>query len=136
MAQFKNGLSLGFSSKYITGPDIGFVETDKVSNMNVIGLGYHSELLPYIKIPTFTADLDVIFIDGETKIRIGAESYVLNDKLAIRLGGREEAFNIGFGYEFTFTNESTLIIDYALELPLEVQESYGSHFIAVSFRFN
>jgi len=136
LAQFTNGISVGFSSKYITSPDIGFVEEDKVSNVNVIGLGYYTDEIPYIKIPTFTADIDVMFIDGETKIRLGAESYVLDNKLAIRLGGREEALNVGFGYEFSFINESKLIIDYALEIPLEVEESYGSHFIALSFRFN
>ncbi len=136
MAQFTNGLRLGFSSKYLTGPDIGYVEEDKVSNMNVIGIGYYSDLLPYLKIPTFTADMDIIFIDGETKLRLGVESYVLDDKLGIRLGGRSEAFDIGFGYEFSFANESTLVIDYAFELPFEIEESYGSHFIAISFRFN
>ena len=136
MAQFTNGLRLGFSSKYLTGPDIGYVEEDKVSNMNVIGIGYYSDLLPYVKIPTFTADMDIIFIDGETKLRLGVESYVLDDKLGIRLGGRSEAFDIGFGYEFSFANESTLVIDYAFELPFEIEESYGSHFIAISFRFN
>ena len=80
--------------------------------------------------------MDLVFRDNETCLRVGVESYVLDEKLAIRLGGREEAFDIGFGYEFSFANESTLIIDYALELPMQVEESYGSHFIAVSFRFN
>ena len=136
LATFENGLRLGFSSKYLLPADIGYVEEDNVSNMNVLGIGYFSELLPFVKIPTFTADLDIIFIDGETKFRLGLESYVLDNKLAIRLGGREEAFNIGFGYEFSFLNDSTLVIDYALELPFEVEESYGSHFIALSFRFN
>lgn len=136
LAQFTNGISVGFSSKYLTSPDIGFVEEDKVSNVNVIGLGYYTDEIPYLKIPTFTADIDVMFIDGETKIRLGVESYVLDNKLGIRLGGREEALNVGFGYEFSFINESKLIIDYALEIPLEVEESYGSHFIALSFRFN
>ena len=135
LATFENGLRVGFSSKYLLPADIGYVEKDNVSNMNVLGIGYFSELLPFVKIPTFTADLDIIFVDGETKFRLGVESYVLDDKLAIRLGGREEAFDIGFGYEFTFLNDSTLIIDYALELPFEVEESYGSHFISLSFRF-
>ena len=136
MAQFTNGISVGFSSKYLTSPDIGYVEKDEVSNVNVIGLGYYTDELPYVKIPIFTADIDVMFIDGETKVRLGVESYILEGSLALRLGGREEAVNIGFGYEFLFVNESKLIIDYALEIPLEVEESYGSHFIAVSFRFN
>ena len=135
LATFENGLRLGFSSKYLTSPDIGYEEKDSVSNMNVLGIGYFSELLPYVNIPTFTADLDLIFIDGETKFRIGLESYILDDKLGIRLGGREEAFDIGFGYEFTFLNDSTLAIDYAFELTFEIEESYGSHFLSLSFRF-
>ena len=136
LATFENGLRLGLSSKYLTAPDMGYEETDSVSNMTVLGIGYFSELLPYVNIPTFTADLDLMLIDDELKFRVGLESYILDDKLGIRIGGREEAFDIGFGYEFTFLNDSTLVIDYAFELPFEIEESYGSHFIAVSFRFD
>ncbi len=135
LAMFANGIGVGFSSKYLVPADIGFMEKDEVKNTNVVGLSYYSDELPYIKIPYFTIALDVMFRDGETFIRAGAESYVLDRTLAIRLGGREEAFNIGFGYEFAFANETKLIVDYALELPLEVEESYGSHFISLSFRF-
>jgi len=136
LAKFANGIGVGYSSKYLIPADIGYEEKDEVKNVNVLGVSYYSNELPYVKIPCFTAALDLVFRDDETSLRVGVESYVLDEKLAIRLGGREEAFDIGFGYEFTFTNESTLVIDYALELPMQVEESYGSHFIAVSFRFN
>ena len=135
LAMFSNGIGIGYSSKYLVPADIGFEEKDEVKNVNVIGLSYYNEQLPYIKIPYFTVAMDIIFRDDESTIRAGMESYVVDGKLAIRLGGRQEAFDIGFGYEFGFANETTLIIDYALELPFEVEESYGSHFIAVSFRF-
>jgi len=135
LAMFANGIGVGFSSKYIVPADIGFMEKDEVKNTNVLGLSYYSDELPLIKIPYFTVALDVIFRDSETFIRAGVESYVLDKRLAIRLGGREEAFNIGFGYEFAFANETKLVVDYALEIPFEVEESYGSHFIALSFKF-
>ena len=135
LAMFSNGIGVGYSSKYIVPADIGFMEKDEVKNINVVGLSYYSDELPYIKIPYFTIALDVIFRDNENFIRAGVESYVLDRKLAIRLGGREEAFNIGFGYEFAFANETKLVIDYALELPMQVEESYGSHFFALSFKF-
>ncbi len=135
LAMFSNGIGVGFSSKYIVPADIGFMEKDEVKNTNVLGLSYYSDELPLVKIPYFTVALDVMFRDGETFIRAGAESYVLDRRLAIRLGGREEAFNIGFGYEFAFANETKLVVDYALELPFEVEESYGSHFVALSFKF-
>ena len=135
LAMFANGIGLGFSSKYIVPADIGFMEKDEVKNINVLGLSYYSDELPYIKIPFFTIALDVMFRDDETFIKAGVESYVLDRKLAIRLGGREEAFDIGFGYEFAFANETKLTIDYAFELPLEVEDSYGSHFFSLSFKF-
>ena len=135
LAMFSNGIGIGYSSKYLVPADIGYMEKDEVKNVNVIGLSYYNEELPYIKIPCFTIAMDVIFRDNENLIRFGAESYVLNKKLAIRLGGREEALNMGFGYEFAFANETKLVIDYALEFPLQIKESYGSHFISLSFKF-
>ena len=135
LAMFTNGIGVGFSSKNLYPADIGYMEKDEVKNINVLGLSYYNDELPYVKIPYFTIALDVIFRDGENSIRAGVESYVLDKKLAIRLGGREEAFNIGFGYEFAFANETKLVIDYALELPMQVEESYGSHFFALSFKF-
>lgn len=135
LAMFSNGIGVGYSNKYLIPADIGYLEKDEVKNVNVVGLSYYNEQLPYLKIPYFTVALDIIFRDNESFIRAGVESYVIDGKLAIRLGGREEAFNIGFGYEFAFANETKLLIDYALELPMQVQESYGSHFFALSFKF-
>lgn len=135
MAKFSNGISVGYSSKYIMPVDIGFEEEDIVSNVNVIGLSYYNDLLPMVNIPYFTVAMDILFRNDETSIRVGLESYVIDGKLALRAGGREEAFDIGFGYEFSFANNTKLIVDYALELPLQVEETMGSHFIGVSFRF-
>jgi hypothetical protein len=135
LALFSNGIGIGYSSKYLLPADIGYEEKDEVKNVNVLGLSYYNEVLPYLKIPYFTIAMDIIFRDNETSIRAGIESYVLDGKLALRLGGREEAFDIGFGYEFAFANETKLLIDYALELPFEIEESYGSHFISLSFKF-
>lgn len=135
LAQFSNGLSVGFSSKYLVPADIGYESKDEVANVNVVGLAYYNDMLPALKIPYFTAALDVLFRDNETTVRVGLESYVIEGKLAVRLGGREEAFNIGFGYEMSFVNDTKLIIDYALDLPLQVTDSMGSHFISLSFRF-
>ncbi|MFA7073928.1 MAG: hypothetical protein WC234_01925 [Endomicrobiaceae bacterium] len=136
LAQFNNGISLGYSNKYITSPDIGFVYEDKVSNVNVIGISYYNDMVPVLRIPYFTIATDILMRDGETSVRVGLETYVIEGKLAIRAGGREEAFDLGFGYEFVFGNNTKLIIDYALELPMEVEETMGSHFVGLSFRFD
>ena len=135
LAWFSNGIGIGYSNKYLVPADIGYLEKDEVKNVNVIGLSYYSEELPYIKIPYFTIAADVMFRDDETTIRAGLESWVFNKKLAIRIGGREEAYDVGFGYEFNFFILSKLAINYAFEMPLKVEESYGSHFFSLSFKF-
>ncbi len=135
MAIFSNGIGIGYSSKYLLPADIGYMEKDEVKNVNVLGLSYYNDMLPYVKIPYFTVAADIIFRDNETTLKLGAESYLLNRKLAVRLGGREEAFDFGFGYTFEFANNTELTADYAFEMPLEIEESYGSHFISISFKF-
>lgn len=134
LARFPYGISFGFSSKYMTRPDIGFFYEDKVPSMNVIGLGYYSEELPIIKIPKFTLAADYQIRSGDNDLfKIGAESRVVNGSLALRLGGWREQINFGAGYALKF-GESILMIDYAFGLPIDVQETTGSHFVSLTFR--
>lgn len=134
LVQLANGISVGYSNRYLTSPDIGYVSEDKVTNTSVVGLAYYAEELPLLRIPCFTIAADVVFRAGDTSLKLGAESWLFEEKLALRLGGRQEAFDIGLGYRFDFNNGMALIVDYALELPLEVKESYGSHFVGLSLR--
>ena len=135
LAKFPYGISLGFSSKYMTRPDIGFFSEDKIPAMNVIGAAYYSEKLPIIKIPKFTIAADYEIRSGDEDLfKIGAESKVINGNLALRAGGWQEQINFGAGYELKF-GEARLKIDYAFGLPLEVQETTGSHFLSLSFKF-
>lgn len=136
LAQFTNGISVGCSSKYITTPDVGFVSEYNVYNTNVLGVSYFSEMIPYLKIPFFTVAADAVFRNSETSLRFGFESYVVEGKLAVRAGAREEAYSFGFGFEHEFQNGTIIVFDYALEIPTQVQETLGSHFVGVSFRFS
>ncbi|MCL2145543.1 MAG: type IX secretion system membrane protein PorP/SprF [Endomicrobia bacterium] len=134
LAHLPYGISAGFSSKYMTRPDVGFFSEDKVPAMNVIGLAYYSEKLPVIKIPKFTLAADYeIRSNDEDMLKIGAESKVINGSLSLRLGGWREQINFGAGYEVKL-GEWGLMIDYAFGLPLEIQESTGSHFLSLTFR--
>ena len=134
LAMFPYGISAGFSSKYMTRPDVGFFSEDRVPAMNVIGVAYYSEELPIVKIPKFTLAADYEIRSGDKDLlKIGAESRVIKGALSLRLGGWREQINFGTGYEIKF-GESALMIDYAFGLPLEVQESTGSHFLSLTFR--
>jgi hypothetical protein len=136
LARFAYGISVGFSSKYMTRPEVGFKGEDKVPAMNVIGAAYYSEELPIIKIPKFTIAADYQMRSGdENLLRIGAESRVIDGSLALRLGGWREQINFGAGYGLKFWEDSVLTVDYAFGLPIDVQETTGSHFVSLTFRF-
>ncbi|MCL1972029.1 MAG: hypothetical protein FWG57_04430, partial [Endomicrobia bacterium] len=101
----------------------------------VIGAAYYREELPIVRIPKFTVAADYEMRSGdEDLLKIGMESKVIEGTLALRIGGWKEQINFGTGYEIKF-GEYALIIDYAFGLPLEVQESTGSHFLSLIFRF-
>ena len=71
---------------------------------------------------------DAVFRNSETSLRFGFESYVVEGKLAVRAGGREEAYSFGFGFEHEFQNGTIIVFDYALEIPTQVQETLVYHF--------
>jgi hypothetical protein len=137
LAIFPYGISLGFSSKYMTRPDVGFgydPNGDKIPAMNVIGAAYYNENVPLIKIPKFTLAMDYEIRSGEDDMfKIGAESKVIDGSLALRVGGWREQINFGAGYEIKFAG-TRLVLDYAFGLPIDVQETTGSHFLSLTLR--
>ncbi|MDR2192529.1 MAG: hypothetical protein LBO62_06600 [Endomicrobium sp.] len=134
LLRFKYGISIAYSGRYLTKPDLGYWEADPVKQTNVLGVSYYSKELAFLKIPEFTAALDVEMRGSERLIMIGAESKILNDKFAIRAGGWESQINFGLGYVFEI-GDGKLFVDYAFGMPLEIIESTGSHFLSLTFRF-
>jgi len=145
LIKLKNGISAGYSGKYLTSPDVRFFkETSEKENVqihHVIGLAYFNELLPLLRLPNFTIAGDfeirehdnVIMLGAETKIKI-SESF-----LSFRAGGWQEQLTFGVGYSIPFgsteADRSYLTVDYAFILPLEIQNTIGSHFFGLSYRF-
>lgn len=137
MAYHENGISVGFASRNLLPADLGFVNEDTVTVENAFGVSWYQETLPYLHLPYFTIACDLVFRESEFTPRIGAETWLIDGSLALRAGGREEELNFGFGYEFTFSNLSSIALDYALGFPLGgIEGSYGSHFVALSFKFD
>ncbi|MCL2145256.1 MAG: hypothetical protein FWH43_07200 [Endomicrobia bacterium] len=135
LASFKYGISIGYSGRYFNRPDIGFKQKDEIKQTNVVGIAYYSEELPLIGIPRFTAAVDYEMREGDNHLIFGIESKIIEGNLALRAGGWEEQINFGTGYGFDFGNRSRLSIDYAFGLPLKIQETTGSHFLSLTFRF-
>jgi len=83
---------------------------------------------------------DVAFVDGDTVFRVGVESVVAGSSLKIR-GGllyasdfqdevEETDFDIGLGYSF-----STLVFDYAYNLPIALKQTDGKHYVSFGYSF-
>jgi len=151
LARFANGISVGYSGKYLNSPNMAFFgdtyvgddpDNKNIQRHHVIGLSYFSELLPLLKIPNFTIAADVEIRKMDTVWMFGAESKIkiLNSSfLAIRAGGWQQQLTFGAGYAIPFGGEgedkSFLTIDYAFILPLQIQNTIGSHFFGLSYRF-
>lgn len=83
---------------------------------------------------------DVAFVDGETIFRVGAESSIAGSDLKIRGGfiygsdfedELEKAdIDVGFGYVF-----SSLMFDYAYNLPIAFEETNGRHYVSFGISF-
>ncbi|MGA2091676.1 MAG: hypothetical protein ABSH12_09495 [Endomicrobiales bacterium] len=133
----KTGISLAYVSKYINNPNVGLLTEDIVSNENVAAVAYYTDMLPFLHLPRFTIDTDVVNQnDTPTDVRIGAETWLMDGKFAVRMGENASEVSMGFGYVLGFKNSGTsLVIDYSFGWPLQIEETTGSHRIAVTVRF-
>lgn len=144
LLRLKYGISVGYSCKYINTPDIGFRMEDKVERINTLGISYTTEELIFLKIPNFTISTDMEFRAGKEHFMIGAESIIdikVGD-LAVRAGGWTEQINMGIGYGMEIPvlkdkdgKSSYFVLDYTIGLPLEIEDSTGSHFLSITFVF-
>ncbi|AKL97966.1 hypothetical protein [Endomicrobium proavitum] len=134
IAKFSNGFSIGYSGKHLNRPDMGFFEEYHILNADVLGLAYYNEVLPLLSLPKFTIAVDYQVRGGEDILMFGAETRVIDGALALRAGSWGDQINLGLGYELKL-GEEALLIDYAFGMPLDVQETIGSHFFSLGYRF-
>lgn len=134
LARLPYGISLGYSGKYFNSPDIGVFMEDKIKQINTFGVSYFTEELPFLKIPLLTVAMDYEMRSGDNTLMFGAESRIIDGDLALRAGGWKEQLNFGIGYTLDI-GKSKLMLDYAFGLPLEVQDTSGSHFLSLTFQF-
>jgi len=100
----------------------------------VIGLGIMGQR------ENILAEADVAFVNGETIIRSGAEFDITGSNLKVRGGiiygsdfkddTERTDFDFGLGYNF-----SSLVFDYAYNLPVQFSQTGGRHFISFGVSF-
>jgi len=85
-------------------------------------------------------EVDVAFVNGQTIFRGGVESGITGSNLKVRGGViygsdfeddvEKTDFDFGLGYTF-----SSLVFDYAYNIPLELSSSGGRHFVSFGVAF-
>ncbi|MBN2406412.1 MAG: hypothetical protein JXJ19_01835 [Elusimicrobia bacterium] len=115
-----NKYSFGLALKDFNGPDVGISEKDKVPAEFRLGTALLSR--------KFRPCLDISFRDKLFNAHLGTE-YVIK-ALALRCGGNLDELAAGFGISI-----GILSMDYSFIWPLYIQESYGTHRAALTFRF-
>jgi hypothetical protein len=130
-----SGISLGLALRNITSPDVGLQNSDIVPMETALGVSYYKDKMPYVCLPSCTVALDLVGRDNKLDCRFGIETWLLKGNLCVRSGVNPEEFAFGLGHELTIFGKTRLEIDYAFTLPLQVEESTGSHRLGLTLRF-
>lgn len=123
------GLKVGLAGQNLTEPDIGLAQTDRVPMKLSLGVAYQD---PAFRL--FTPTLELSRRRGRTLFTAGVESWLAKEVLAVRVGGNEDEIGGGIGYQFKL-GKTQMRLDYGLLVPLEVNDTNGSHRLSISAAF-
>lgn len=122
------GLQLGASAKNLNEPDLGSessTSSDRVPRELVVGASYE---FPWVRVA-----LDGQERNGEKDLRFGLEGWLWEKKrLGLRGGANRDEMDLGFTFVQPFGDRVAFSLDYAFQIPLNIEDTAGSH--VVSFR--
>lgn len=131
----KWGMSAGFALKNVNRPDVGLKSQDTVYGENVLGLACSRKCNSYLKLERFTVSLEVVEREKQYRTRAGIEGVFYKDHFALRAGYQPQSFTMGFGYRLNVRNVQRIELDYAFGLPLEVEDTLGTHRLGLTMKF-
>ncbi len=125
---YSRNISIGISAKNITKPDIGLMNTDKLSAVYRGGFAYKGD--------DYLFSFETVSKDSDINILTGAEKWFSQKNIAIRGGlslGSRRWRTISIGSSIRFDNFS---FDYAFLWPLSgINDTLGTHKIALNIKF-
>jgi hypothetical protein len=124
------GWRLGASVLNLTSPDVGFQVEDRVPTEGRLGIAYQSKDRPWL-VPA----LDITRRGRETGIFGGMESWLFKNTLGLRGGANKDEGSAGLSYFQMLGKRFGIRIDYAFTIPFYVEESGGSHRMALTLYF-
>jgi len=125
-----DGWRFGVSGQNLTQPNVSFSETDRVSRAWRFGTAYQSRQMPWL-VPS----LDVVNQEGSTNLLGGFESWLFQDTIGLRAGGNRQEAAAGMSYYYAANKKWGLRLDYALTIPYYIENTSGSHRLALTVYF-
>jgi len=124
------GWRIGLTGQNLTQPNVGFQDVDRVPMVGRLGVAYQSKQMPWL-VPA----LDVTRRDGVTGISGGAESWLFHDVLGLRAGANRDEASAGISYYQELSKRIGFRLDYGFTIPYFVQDTAGSHHLAMTVYF-
>jgi len=131
-------ISIGASVKNIIEPDVGLRTKDIVPMETKFGVAYRMgdfKLFNALVMEDVTGAFDVTLRDKDWNYHLGWESWFKRRTFGLRAGGNNREITIGLSYDNEILKSLGIQFDYAFILPLQIEETWGSHRISLTVRF-
>ncbi len=135
-------ISIGLSLKNINQPDVGLDSSDyklkdKVPLEVKAGVAYRGNgyrMFNFLNIEGFTPALDFTYRDEDLNYHLGMETR-FSPVFTFRMGYNLQEITMGMGLNHLMGEVFGLQFDYAFILPLEVEETSGTHRVSLGVHF-
>jgi len=124
------GVRLALVGMNLTQPDVGFGEVDRVPMETRLGIAYQAPQLPWL-----VPDVDVSRRNGITTVAGGLESWLFHNTLGLRGGANSDEGSMGVSYFQMIGKRFGLRLDYAYTIPYFINDTGGSHRLALTLYF-
>ncbi len=131
-------ISIGASAKNIIEADVGLRTKDIVPMETKFGVAYRMgdfKLLNALVVEDVTGAVDVTLRDKDWNFHLGWEGWFNKRTFGLRAGGNNREVTIGLSYNNEFLKNLGIQLDYAFILPLQIEDTWGSHRVSLTVRF-
>lgn len=121
------GVTVGLTIRNVNRPNIGYQDTENLPTEYDWGLAYRWRNVVF--------PVDIVQRNGGIRPKFGMEWWLMNDHLAVRMGGDIGQVATGFGYQYDLTKHFSVVFDYAFMWPLQLDGTTGSHRATLGVKF-
>ena len=131
----QNNYKIGLSVLNLNQPDMGLAGSDPVYRKIMLGFSYSLVDVKLLKGSMVTPSLEIDYSNNELLVPLGVEVLLFQKMLGIQAGWNSHEISAGLSFNYRFANWAEVNFNYSFNLASQVVENYGTHGIALSFKF-